>query len=62
LISPYLVITPVRNPARAAELATLPGVEVVTGDFDRPETLSGVLAGVERAFLVTNSTERAEAQ
>src|SRR6476620_4289374 len=52
----------VRSPARAAGLAALPGVEVVAGDFDRPETLPGVLAGVDRAFLVTNSTERAEAQ
>lgn len=37
-------------------------VEVVEGDFDRPETLLVALAGVERAFLLTNSSERAEAQ
>jgi uncharacterized protein YbjT (DUF2867 family) len=37
-------------------------VEVVAGDFDRPETLRAALSGVERAFLLTNSTERAEAQ
>ena len=39
-----------------------PNVEIVEGDFDRPETLLTGLDGVERAFLLTNSTERAEAQ
>lgn len=40
----------------------IPNVEVVEADFDRPETLQSVLAGVKRAFLVTNSSENAEAQ
>ncbi|GJG88856.1 NAD(P)-dependent oxidoreductase [Gemmatimonadetes bacterium T265] len=54
---------PVRALTRAADAAALPpGVEAVAGDFDRPETLAPALAGVERAFLVTNSTARAEAQ
>src|ERR671932_43044 len=51
----------VRNRARASAIA-LPHVEVVEGDFDRPETLLGALAGVERAFLLTSSTERAQSQ
>jgi uncharacterized protein YbjT (DUF2867 family) len=51
----------VRDRGRAGAVA-LPNVEVVEGDFDRPETLLGALAGVERAFLLTNSSERAEAQ
>jgi uncharacterized protein YbjT (DUF2867 family) len=51
----------VRNPDRAKEIA-LPNVEIVEADFDRPETLPSALAGVDRAFLVTNSTERTEAQ
>lgn len=51
----------VRNPERAKEI-TLPGVEIVAGDFDRPETLDAALTGVERAFLLTPSSERAEAQ
>jgi uncharacterized protein YbjT (DUF2867 family) len=51
----------VRNRARASAIA-LPHVEVVEGDFDRPATLLSALAGVERAFLLTNSSERAEAQ
>ena len=40
----------------------LPGVEFVTGDFDDPASIRHALEGVERAFLVTNSTERAEEQ
>jgi uncharacterized protein YbjT (DUF2867 family) len=51
----------VRNHDRASAIA-VPNVEIVEGDFDRPETLLKVLAGVERAFLLTNSSERAEAQ
>lgn len=51
----------VRNRDRASAIA-VPHVEVVSGDFDHPETLLGALAGVERAFLLTNSSERAQAQ
>lgn len=46
----------------AQRLAALPGVELVTGDFNDPASLQRALAGVERAFLLTNSTEQAEAQ
>ena len=54
----------VRNPnaAKARALAALPGAEIVQGDFDQPATLAAALAGVERAFLLTNSTTQAEAQ
>lgn len=51
----------VRDLSRADALS-LPGVEVVTGDFDAPETLHVALAGVKRAFLLTNSSEHAEEQ
>ena len=51
----------VRNPERAGAIA-LPFVEVVQGDFDRPATLLSALAGVERAFLLTSSSERAQSQ
>ncbi|MBN8565072.1 MAG: SDR family oxidoreductase [Leptolyngbya sp. UWPOB_LEPTO1] len=51
----------VRNHDRAKEIA-LPNVEVVEGNFDRPETLLEALTEVDRAFLLTNSTEHAEAQ
>lgn len=39
-----------------------PGVTAVAGDFDKPETLQSVLQGVDRVFLVTNSTERTQEQ
>lgn len=38
-----------------------PHVDVVEGDFDRPATLLTALAGLERAFLLTNSSGRAQA-
>jgi uncharacterized protein YbjT (DUF2867 family) len=46
---------------RAKDIAA-PNVEIVAGDFDRSETLLGALSGVERAFLVTPSSERVEIQ
>jgi uncharacterized protein YbjT (DUF2867 family) len=51
----------VRNLDRASAIA-VPDVEIVEGDFDLPETLLKALAVVERAFLLTHSSERAEAQ
>jgi uncharacterized protein YbjT (DUF2867 family) len=38
------------------------GVEFVRADFDDPASLQRALEGIERAFLVTNSTEKVEAQ
>lgn len=52
----------VRSKNRAMKIAGLAGVELVIGDLDDPATLARALEGVERAFLLTNSTERAEAQ
>jgi len=40
----------------------LRGVELATADFDDDESLARVLEGVDSAFLVTNSSERAEEQ
>lgn len=51
----------VRDRASAIAIAA-PNVEVVEADFDRPETLLTTLSSVDRVFLVTNSSERAEAQ
>ena len=39
-----------------------PGVEFVTGDFDDPASLQRALDGADSAFLVTNSSERVQAQ
>lgn len=44
----------VRNPAKAADLASR-GVEVREGDYARPETLPGALEGVDRLLLVSGS-------
>jgi uncharacterized protein YbjT (DUF2867 family) len=42
----------VRDPARAGFIREA-GIDAVAGDFDRPETLSAALEGVERALLLT---------
>ena len=52
----------VRDPDRAGPLAGLAGVALLKGDFDDRASLRRALDGVERAFLLTPSTERAEDQ
>jgi uncharacterized protein YbjT (DUF2867 family) len=47
----------VRDRSRAQALEGLPGVELVTGDMLRPETLGPALEGVERALLLSRVTE-----
>ncbi len=39
----------VRSRERAREIAVLPGVEIVAGDFDDPGSIARALEGVERA-------------
>ena len=51
----------VRKPRDQAK-SILPGVEIATADFDQPESIRRALEGVDRAFLVTNSSERVEIQ
>ena len=52
----------VRAGDKAERLAGKPGVTLVPGDFDDPSSLEAALQGVERAFLLTNSSERTEGQ
>lgn len=52
----------VRSTDRGKAINKLAGVELVVGDFDDPATVEHALQGVERAFLLINSSERAEAQ
>jgi uncharacterized protein YbjT (DUF2867 family) len=52
----------VRSLKDADGFSAFEGSRVVIGDFDRAETLVDALQGVERAFLLTNSSERAEGQ
>lgn len=47
---------------RKAEANQLPHVQFVRGDLDDPESIRAACEGMERAFLLTNSTERAEQQ
>ena len=44
----------VRTPGNAADLAAR-GVQVREGDYSRPETLPGALAGVQRLLLISGS-------
>jgi uncharacterized protein YbjT (DUF2867 family) len=44
------------------QVAGRPGVTSIEGDFDDPASLRSALEGVDRAFLLTNSTERTQAQ
>src|SRR6185312_15888689 len=43
-------------------IAGKPGVTPTEADFDDPASLQRALEGVDRAFLLTNSSERSEAQ
>jgi uncharacterized protein YbjT (DUF2867 family) len=50
-----------RDP-RKADAHLLPHVQFVQGDLEDPESMKRACAGVDRAFLLTNSSERAEHQ
>jgi uncharacterized protein YbjT (DUF2867 family) len=50
-----------RDPG-TADIIRLPQVEVVKGDFEDADAIRRACSGVDRAFLVTNSTERTEHQ
>ena len=50
-----------RDP-RKADAQRLPHVHFVQGDFEDVDSMRRACAGVDRAFLVTNSTERTEHQ
>jgi len=50
-----------RDPQQA-EAQRLPHVRFVQGDFEDPASRRSACAGVDRAFLLTNSTARAEQQ
>lgn len=52
----------VRSQAAAKSLAALPGVELAVGTFEDTASVEAALGGVERAFLLTPSSERSEAQ
>ena len=47
----------VREAAKRAPLAELPGVEIVTGDMLRPDTLGPALDGVERVLMISGARQ-----
>ncbi len=51
----------VRSLENAKSIAALPGAELVTGDLTDTSSIVKALHGIERAFLLTNSSEQAEA-
>jgi NAD(P)H dehydrogenase (quinone) len=48
------IVAGARHPEKIADLAAL-GVRVREADYDRPETLAGAFAGVDRLLLVSGS-------
>ncbi|TWV98783.1 SDR family oxidoreductase [Chitinophaga pinensis] len=52
----------VRSIEHAKELEELPGITLVQGNFDDEGSLDTALSGIEKAFLLTNSSEQAETQ
>jgi uncharacterized protein YbjT (DUF2867 family) len=52
----------VRSPEAAHKIEARAGVEIVVGDFNDAATIARALAGIDRAFLLTPSSEQAEAQ
>lgn len=49
----------VRSIESAKALTPLKGAEIVVGDFNNEESVANALNGIERAFLLTNSSEQA---
>lgn len=52
----------VRSTASAEKLKDIGDIVPITGDFDDPASLDAALEGIEKAFLLTNSSDHAEAQ
>lgn len=50
----------VRSFENTESLASLEGAEIVLGDFTNAASLSNALVGIEKAFLLTNSSETAQ--
>lgn len=52
----------VRSEKNAQNLSAIEGADVVIGDFNDAQTIANALNGINRAFLLTNSSEQAETQ
>src|SRR5699024_320765 len=49
-----------RTPGEAGHIKNLKGCEVVFADFNDPDSLEAALEGITHAFLLTNSSAKAE--
>jgi uncharacterized protein YbjT (DUF2867 family) len=52
----------VRSLEDAREIASLPGADLIQGNFDDPQSVKKAVEGIEKVFLLTNSSEKAEKQ
>ncbi len=52
----------VARDVQTAQASAPPHIKFIQGDFDNHESMRRACADVERAFLLTNSTDRAEEQ
>ena len=52
----------VRSRLGAESIATMEAAQIVVADFNDSDSVAKALAGIDRAFLLTNSSEQAEAQ
>ncbi|MCF0055961.1 SDR family oxidoreductase [Dyadobacter sp. CY356] len=59
---PFRAMVRSMDRSKDLESITLPGVEIIKGDFNDPESLENEIKGIEKAFLLTNSSELAEQQ
>lgn len=52
----------IRSRKDAVKFANMPAASVIVGDFNDEQSLSTALTGIDRAFLLTNSSAEAETQ
>lgn len=52
----------IRSGSENKAISDMPGCSVVEGDFNDPESVAVALTGMDKAFLLTNSSELAEQQ
>ena len=52
----------VRSTKGLEAFSEMEGAEIVIGDFNNAKTVADALKGIERAFLLTNSSEQAQTQ
>lgn len=59
---PFLAMVRSLDQAKVFDGLNFPGAEFISGDFNDPESLKNALKGIDKAFLLTNSSEQAQQQ